>query len=527
MGIPDEPFWAPDDLVESVPRRRRRPWRRRPRARGTSRSTPSTPTSAAAWDAAWHGTGTEGVGGRPAGVRARREGRHPPGDRQGPRRRAAAASPASCPGAADLTGNTGVKLPTDAGQQTRRRPRRPPDLLRHPRARHGRGVRRDGDARRRPAAQRHVLRLPRLHAPAGPPGVAARGRRSCSSSATTPSASARTARPTSPSSSWRRCGRSPQLQVIRPADANETAAAWRAAVDHDGPTALVLTRQGVPVCTDGSAVERGAGIVARQRRRPGGRHRRHRQRGGRRRRGRRATRPTDGTAARVVSLPSWDRFAAQDTELPPVGAAARRARAVGRGGDDVRLGALRRRLDRHRPLRGQRSRRRGAAPSRHQRRSRRGASPRARLTGSRAGDRRRRPMERLIRLYEEFGQSPWLDNLKRGYLTSGQLAELRDGGHPRPHVEPDDLPEGDRRIGGLRRAVPRPVRRRRAGRRRLLGARHGRHRRGVRRARHRSTSRATAGTASSASRWHRSSPTTPPAPSAAARDLHERSPGAT
>jgi transaldolase len=37
-------------------------------------------------------------------------------------------------------------------------------------------------------------------------------------------------------------------------------------------------------------------------------------------------------------------------------------------------------------------------------------------------------MERLIRLHEEFGQSPWLDNLKRGYLTSGQLAQLRDGG---------------------------------------------------------------------------------------------------
>ncbi|MFV0306594.1 MAG: transaldolase [Desertimonas sp.] len=37
-------------------------------------------------------------------------------------------------------------------------------------------------------------------------------------------------------------------------------------------------------------------------------------------------------------------------------------------------------------------------------------------------------MERLIRLYEDFGQSPWLDNLKRGYLTSGQLATLRDGG---------------------------------------------------------------------------------------------------
>jgi transaldolase len=37
-------------------------------------------------------------------------------------------------------------------------------------------------------------------------------------------------------------------------------------------------------------------------------------------------------------------------------------------------------------------------------------------------------MERLIRLYEEFGQSPWLDNLTRGFLTTGQLAAWRDGG---------------------------------------------------------------------------------------------------
>ena len=37
-------------------------------------------------------------------------------------------------------------------------------------------------------------------------------------------------------------------------------------------------------------------------------------------------------------------------------------------------------------------------------------------------------MNRLIRLYEEFDQSPWLDNLRRGYLTSGQLVELRDQG---------------------------------------------------------------------------------------------------
>ncbi|MDQ1375476.1 MAG: transketolase [Actinomycetota bacterium] len=39
----------------------------------------------------------------------------------------------------------------------------------------------------------------------------------------------------------------PQLRVIRPADANETAHAWRVAVNSDGPTALLLSRQNVPV----------------------------------------------------------------------------------------------------------------------------------------------------------------------------------------------------------------------------------------------------------------------------------------
>ena len=53
----------------------------------------------------------------------------------------------------------------------------------------------------------------------------------------------------------------PHLQVIRPADANETAEAWRVAVETDGPTALVLTRQAVPVVTDGLAVEVGAAVV--------------------------------------------------------------------------------------------------------------------------------------------------------------------------------------------------------------------------------------------------------------------------
>jgi transketolase len=57
----------------------------------------------------------------------------------------------------------------------------------------------------------------------------------------------------------------PHLRVIRPADPNEVAHAWRIAVDSDGPTALLLTRQAVPVLegTAGAAegVARGAYVL--------------------------------------------------------------------------------------------------------------------------------------------------------------------------------------------------------------------------------------------------------------------------
>jgi len=46
----------------------------------------------------------------------------------------------------------------------------------------------------------------------------------------------------------------PSLTVIRPADANETAGAWCAALERqDGPTALVLTRQKIPVLPQAAA----------------------------------------------------------------------------------------------------------------------------------------------------------------------------------------------------------------------------------------------------------------------------------
>ena len=98
----------------------------------------------------------------------------------------------------------------------------------------------------------------------------------------------------------------PGLQVIRPADPNETAHAWLTAVTHDGPTAIILSRQNVPSVTDGSAVKPGAAII------------------------KKANSPvatiigtgsevgtaleasslleSEGIAVNVVSLPSWDRF---------------------------------------------------------------------------------------------------------------------------------------------------------------------------------------------------------------------------
>jgi transketolase len=112
----------------------------------------------------------------------------------------------------------------------------------------------------------------------------------------------------------------PNLSVIRPADANETAAAWRLAVTSKStPTALVLTRQNLPTL-EGTAeraqegVEKGAYVIS-----P-------------------AAKETadalllasgsevslaveaqkvlreEGIEVAVVSMPSWDRFEAQSAE---------------------------------------------------------------------------------------------------------------------------------------------------------------------------------------------------------------------
>ncbi|MGV8963603.1 MAG: transketolase [Candidatus Saccharimonadaceae bacterium] len=60
----------------------------------------------------------------------------------------------------------------------------------------------------------------------------------------------------------------PNMTVIRPADANETAQAWKVAINHtDGPVAIILTRQGIPIIdqqkyANAKELEKGAYILS-------------------------------------------------------------------------------------------------------------------------------------------------------------------------------------------------------------------------------------------------------------------------
>jgi transketolase len=114
----------------------------------------------------------------------------------------------------------------------------------------------------------------------------------------------------------------PGLVVLRPADATETAGAWRAVLELDGPAALVLTRQNVPVLagTDAGAVARGGYTVV-DAADPHvvlvgtGSEVQHCV-------GAAEELAAEGVRARVVSLPSWELFAAQEEAyrldvLPP------------------------------------------------------------------------------------------------------------------------------------------------------------------------------------------------------------------
>ncbi len=112
----------------------------------------------------------------------------------------------------------------------------------------------------------------------------------------------------------------PNLTTIRPADATETAEAWMAALRRtDGPTALVLTRQGVPTLdrrgvADGDGLHRGAYVLTDNTPADAapdlllmasGSEVQHVVAAAE------TLRAEDGLAVRVVSMPSWALFEAQ------------------------------------------------------------------------------------------------------------------------------------------------------------------------------------------------------------------------
>ncbi|MFT4039920.1 MAG: transketolase [Thermomicrobiales bacterium] len=108
----------------------------------------------------------------------------------------------------------------------------------------------------------------------------------------------------------------PKLVTIRPADANETAAAWKVAMELDGPSVLVFSRQDLPILNQADAVgsvAQGAYILSGAGGSPdvvligtGSEVDVAVQAAG--------VLADHGITARVVSMPSWELFQQQDAE---------------------------------------------------------------------------------------------------------------------------------------------------------------------------------------------------------------------
>jgi transketolase len=108
----------------------------------------------------------------------------------------------------------------------------------------------------------------------------------------------------------------PNIMVIRPADANETSYAWKAALEHkDGPVVLVFTRQGLPILDQdkyakASNLEKGAYVISEASKNPdliligtGSEVSLILQA--------QAKLEEEGISTRVVSMPSWELFEKQ------------------------------------------------------------------------------------------------------------------------------------------------------------------------------------------------------------------------
>ena len=270
----------------------------------------------------------------------------------------------------------------------------------------------------------------------------------------------------------------PGLDVVRPGDANETVAAWKAILENtDRPAGMILTRQNVP-----DLPARHRRVRHHRRRRPRrlrpARRRgrlarrdpdRHRLRGAARRPGAHACWPRRASAARVVSMPCREWFDSQDQSYRDTGAAAhrqgpgqRRGRhrhGLARPGRPVRPHRLARALRRLGRLRDAlprvRDHRRGGRPGRRGEHHRLAAAERPTATDLHHTDHEapgRNPMSERLKALADAGVSIWLDDLSRERIETGNLAELVKDSYVvgRDH-QPDDL----RQRAGQRRAVRR------------------------------------------------------------------------
>ncbi len=320
MGIPDEPFWVPDEVLALYRNAGTRgdgervAWHGRLDALGDAR---------ADWDAAWSATGKDGW----RDLLPEFE----PGTKVATRKASQNVLSALAPvvpgligGSADLTGNTGTLLPgsmVDAVLQSRD----------HPEGRQiAFGVREHAMGAVLVGMAHHGGTLPfggtfLVFSDYMRPAVrlAALSEAKCIFVWTHDSVGVGEDGPThQPVEHVMSLRLIPGLRVIRPADGNETAGAWQVAIEADGPTALILSRQDLPVLegSDRDAVRQGAYVV------------------------RDADDPdavligtgsevslcleaadqlaSRGVAVRVVSMPCWETFAdqtfdVQDSVLPP------------------------------------------------------------------------------------------------------------------------------------------------------------------------------------------------------------------
>ncbi len=307
MGIPDEPFWVPDDVVELYRQAGRRG--RGHRLAWQTRFDGWTGDKVS-FEAAQAG---DGLAGWEATLPT-----FTPGDKIATRvasatclNAIAGVVPGLLPGSADLTGNTGVKLSDGVTQSAAD----PAGAQVHYGIReHAMGAIMNGLAKHGGVLPVGGTFLVFSDYMRGSVRLAALSRAKVIYSFTHDSVGVGEDGPThQPVEHVAALRAIPQLRVIRPADANETAEAWQVAVDGDGPTALILSRQGLPVLegtAGGDRVAKGGYVLSE---------------------------PADGAevvlvgtgsevwvcvdaaarltgegiGARVVSLPSWDLFAAQ------------------------------------------------------------------------------------------------------------------------------------------------------------------------------------------------------------------------